>query len=82
MDRRESARKEGSRIRFERHRLHRAAYPKRAAAARAAIPLAESDVQEYVAYLEQVRPPIPPSLLFGVAPQLCFRVFRLHVFFV
>ena len=60
MDRRESARKERSRIRFERHRLRRAAYPKRAAAARAAVPLAEPDVLEYVAYLEKVRPPFRP----------------------
>ena len=67
MDRRESARKERSRIRFERHRLYRAAYPKRAAAARAAIPLAESDVQEYFVYLEQVRPPSRPRY-FSASP--------------
>ena len=55
MDRRESAKKERSRKRYETHRLYRAAYPKRAAAAARSGILAEDDVQEYVAYLEQVR---------------------------
>ena len=57
MDARESAKKERSRKRYEKHKLYRAALPKRAAmAARSGI-LAEDDVQEYVAYLEQVRRP-------------------------
>ena len=55
MDARERAKKERSRQRFERHRLYRAAYPTRAAAAARSGILAEDGVQEYVAYLEQVR---------------------------
>ena len=68
MDARERAKKERSRQRFERHRLYRAAYPKRAASAARPGILAEDDVQEYVAFLEQVRRPHSAR---DVCPESC-----------